>query len=348
MLLRARVTIVDVARAANVSTQTVSRAINNKDEIRPETRQHVLAVAEQLGYQPNSLARGLATDRTATLGIVVPDIANPFFVEVIRGAEDLALEQDYNIFLCNTVENHAREAAVLRLLEQKRVDGVVLCSSALTDEELAPLVARQRAVALVNRPLLPGAVGAASSDAEQGMRLAVEHLLRCGRRRIGFLGSLENTYGRRARRLGYVSTLEAYGIPLDPALIGSCLPYLEEGQATAYCLLQQHPDLDALVCHNDLVAVGALQACHKLGIRVPDDVALVGFDDIPLAALVSPSLTSLRVPSGQLGRSAVQMIFDALAGAQTPTEVVFTPELMVRQSAPACAARDDSVSSTPF
>jgi LacI family transcriptional regulator len=330
--LRVRITIADVARAANVSTQTVSRAINNKTEIRPETREHVLAVAEQLGYQPNSLARGLATDRTATLGIVVPDIANPFFVEVIRGAEDLALEHDYNIFLCNTVENQAREAAVLNLLEQKRVDGVVLCSSCLTDEELAPLVMRQRAVALVNRQWLPGTVGAASSDAEQGMRLAVEHLLACGRRRIGFLGHLENTYGRRARRIGYVTTLEAYGLPVDPALIGSCMPYLAEGQATARYLLQANPDLDGLVCHNDLVALGALQACRELGIRVPDDVAISGFDDIPLAALVSPALTTLRVPSGQLGRRAVQMIFDHLDGRQTPAEVIFTPELVVRQS----------------
>ncbi|MCL4861501.1 MAG: LacI family transcriptional regulator [Caldilineaceae bacterium] len=332
--MRARVTISDVARAANVSTQTVSRAINNKREIRPETRRHVLTVVERLGYEPNSLARGLATDRTAALGIIVPDIANPFFVEIIRGAEDLALEHDYNIFLCNTVENPAREAAMLKLLEQKRVDGIVLCSSCLTDDELQPLLARQRAVTLVNRPLLSAAEGAVWSDAEAGMRMSVEHLLHSGRRRIAFLGHLENTYGRRARRSGYESTLREHGIAVDSSLIGSCMPYMKDGLATAHNLLQEHREIDALICHNDLVAVGALQACHNLGVGVPDDIAIIGCDDIALAALVCPALTTLRVPSHELGRCAVSMIFDALVGVEHQAERVYTPELIVRQSAP--------------
>jgi LacI family transcriptional regulator len=331
--LRARVTISDVARAANVSTQTVSRAINNKHEIRPETRQHVLAVAEELGYQPNGLARGLATDRTAALGIVVPDIANPFFVEIIRGAEDLALENGYNIFLCNTIENPQREAAVLRLLEQKRVDGIVLCSSCLPDDELQTLIVRHRAVALVNRPLLPGAVGAVWADSEAGIRLAMQMLFSHGRRRIGLLSSPGNTHGRRARQAAYLAALEAHGIQADPALIAHCMPYQVEGVAMARRLLQ-HRTIDGLVCHNDLLAVGALQACAELAINVPSDVAVIGFDDIPLAALITPALTTLRVPSAELGRCAVQMLFEHLTSGVEQAEVIFTPELVVRQSAP--------------
>lgn len=335
--MRARITIADVARAANVSTQTVSRAINNKSEIRPETRRRVLAIAERLGYQPNSLARGLATDRTATIGIVTPDIANPFFVEIIRGAEDLALEHDYNIFLCNTIENPRREAALLQLLEQKRVDGVVLCSSSLPDEELETLLVRQRAVALVNRPPLAGAVGAVRSDDELGVRLAFEHLITCGRRRIGFLGQLDNTYGRRTRYACYIKNLEEHGFVFTPTYVGSCMPYLGEGLAAAQQLLRQHPEIEGLICHNDLIALGALQACRELNIRVPDDLAIIGFDDIPFAALVTPALTTLRVCSTQLGRCAVAMLFAALAGEACENEVILSPELVVRQSTVNCA-----------
>lgn len=332
--MRARVTIADVARAANVSTQTVSRAINNKHEIRPATRLHVLAVADRLGYQPNGLARGLATDRTATLGIIVPDIANPFFVEIIRGAEDLALEHDYNIFLCNTVENPVREAAALRLLEQKRVDGIVLCSSCLAEGDLLPLLARQRAVVLVNRPPVAGAAGAVWADSCLGMRLAVEHLLSRGRRRIGFLAGSEHTYDRRARRISYEGTLADHGIAVEPALVESCLPYLADGAAATRRLLGRERGIDALICHNDLLAVGALQACAALGRQTPDDVAVIGFDDIPLASLVTPSLTTLRIPARQLGRRAAEMLFDDLGGYLTQRETVFTPELVVRASAP--------------
>jgi LacI family transcriptional regulator len=332
--MRSSVTIADVAREASVSTQTVSRAINNKGEISPETRQRVLEVIERLGYRPNSIARGLATNRTLTLGVVVPDIANPFFPEVARGAEDLALDHGYNLFLCNTIEDPDREAAVLGLLEDKRVDGVMLCASRLPDERLLPLLRRHKAVVLVNRPAPAEVAGIVRLDEAVGSRLAVRHLLAAGRRTLGLLAGPPAAYSSQARARGFDAALAEAGQPSDPRRARPCPPYMDGGYHAARDLLAAHPEIEGLVCYNDLVAIGALQACRELGRRVPDDIALVGWDDIVLAGLVSPSLTTLRIPKSALGACAVQMLLDRIHGREAQAEVVFTPELVVRASAP--------------
>ncbi len=344
-----RVTIADVARVAAVSTQTVSRAINNKGEIRPETRQHVLAIAERMGYQPNTLARALASDRTWTLGLVVPDVTNPYFAEIIRGAEDAALPYEYSIFLCNTNEDPQRERKLLSLLESKRVDGVIICSPALSDDTLIHSLARQRFAIIVNHPPVGNVVGAIWVDNLAGTRQAVEHLLADGRQQIGLIYGTPETFSRRQRCQAYKETLVTHGIAVDPALLEACAPQLEDGHRAARCLLERMPTLDALVCHNDLVAVGALQACAELGRRVPIDVAVIGFDNIPLSQLIWPKLTTLHYPIAQLGGQAVEMLLQhvdreteplAFGSAQTgsvydgPQQICVTPQLIIRESAP--------------
>lgn len=337
--MRARITIADVAREAQVSTQTVSRAINNKSEIRPETRQHVLAVANRLGYLPNNLARALATDRTGTLGIVVPDVANPYFAELIRGAEDAALPHDYTIFLCNTNEDAKRESTLLRLLESKRVDGIILCSPALPSQELIPLLARQPATVLVGHPAITNSVGAIWVDNISGVRQAVTHLLQGGRRQIGLLYGLPATFSRRQRRQAYMAALKAAGITLDRALMQGCIPQMEEGYQAALALLQRRPTIDALICHNDLVAVGALQACAALNRAVPAQVAVIGFDNITLAHLVWPTLSTLHYPLAQLGAQAVELLLQAINGhgQAVPQEICAKPTLILRESTPGVA-----------
>jgi LacI family transcriptional regulator len=332
--MRSIVTIVDVAREANVSTQTVSRALNNKGEISLETRQRVLEVVERLGYRPNSIARGLATNRTLALGLVVPDITNPFFSELARGVEDVALEHSYNVFLCNTIEDPKREVTMLGLLEDKRVDGVILCSSRLPDEQLLPLLRRHKAVVLVNRPAPPEVAGIVDVDDADGSRQAVQHLLAAGRQILGLLSGPPAAHSSWARSEGFAAGLMAAGRPVYPALIRHCTPYLEGGYQTARALLAEHPEVDGLVCFNDLVAIGALQACAELGRRVPADVAIVGCDDILLAGLVTPALTTLRVSKPAIGAHAVHMLLDRLQGRDGQAEVVVTPELIVRASAP--------------
>jgi|HigsolmetaAR201D_1030396.scaffolds.fasta_scaffold03967_7 LacI family transcriptional regulator len=330
----AKITIADVAREAGVSPQTVSRVINNKGEIRPETRRTVLEVIERLGYRPSSIARSLATKRTFTIGLVIPDIANPFWPEIARGVENAAWERGYHVFLCNTTEAGEREQAVLQLLEDKRVDGVIVAGSRLPDEQLLPLLQRHATAVLVNRTSAPDNVGLVRVDASHGAQQAINHLLSRGRKRIGLLAGPPASHTSRGHLHGYRTTLEAAGLPVDPAAIQPCQPFLTEGYQAAITLLQNNPYLDALYCYNDLVALGAMQACNLLGRRVPDDIAIVGFDDILLASMVTPALTSLHVAKYEVGTAAASLLFEYIDGNHAQHEIVIKPNLVIRSSAP--------------
>jgi LacI family transcriptional regulator len=347
---RKRATIEDVARAAGVSRQTVSRAINDLGEISPRTRARVLRIAEEMGYRPSSIARGLATRRTRTLGLVIPDVANPFFSDVARGAEHEGYAGGYNVFLCNTDEDPERELAVLRSLEEKRVDGVVLCSSRLDDDELRQVVARQSAVVLVNRRLEPAraenGVGTVMLDDVAGGRMATQHLVDGGHRAVGFLAGPPASRSGRSRAEGYRAACTAADLSYSPTWTVPCPAGVDGGHQAARDLLTARPELTALFCYNDLVAVGALRACAGLGRQVPDDLALVGFDDIMLAALVTPPLTTCHVPRYELGVQAMRLLLNQIGGCpdranqgpeaeQNPcAEIVLRPELVVRASAP--------------
>ncbi|HOU14849.1 MAG TPA: LacI family DNA-binding transcriptional regulator [Anaerolineae bacterium] len=332
---RKRVTIQDVAEAAGVSRQTVSRAINELGEISPETRAHVLRIAEEMGYRPSSIARGLATQHTGTLGLIVPDVANPFFSEVARGAEHQAYAKGYNVFLCNTDEDPQREVAVLRSLEDKRVDGVVLCSSRLDEATLRAALTNHSSVVLINRQLRGNDFGAVMIDDKLGGQTITQHLLRAGHQAIGFLTGPPASRSGRKRVEGFLATLMAVGVPYQQDWLLPCAPTVEGGQEAALALLTHHPELTALFCYNDLVAVGALQAAAELRRAVPDDLAIAGFDDIPLAALVTPPLTTCRVCRYDMGAQAMGMLLERIAGCTDECQrIVVTPELIIRASAP--------------
>ncbi len=330
-----RVTMADVARQAGVSLMTVSRAINNKDGINADTRRRIQDIAEQLGYRPSLIARSLVTDRTGTIGLVVIDNANPFFSEVARGVEHAAYDAGYSVFLCNTEEDTQRERDVLRSLEEKRVDGIVLCSSRLDSDELRAALEGHSAAVLINRRLDDEQYATVLVDDRQGAHLATNHLLVRGHRAIGLLAGPARSFSSQQRTLGYRAALEAAGItPLD-AWNPDCLPTVESGRRAAYDLLCARPDLTALFCYNDLTAVGAMQACAQLGRRVPHDIAIVGFDDIPLAALVTPALTTCHVPMYDVGQAAMRRLVERISGCVSGREhPMFQPELVIRASAP--------------
>ena len=330
-----RVTISDVAREAGVSLMTVSRVVNDKGEVSPATRRRVLDVVEQLGYRPSSIARGLATQRTGTLGLVVPDIANPFFSDVARGAEDKACASGYNVVVCNTDESPQREAAALESLEEKRVDGLLLCSSRLADEDLREALDLHPSAVLVNCHLEGYEVGAILLDDIGGAQTATDHLLQSGHQAVGFLAGPLASYSSAQRSKGYRAALEVARMCYNPAWVRSCSFQVEGGRGAARKLLTEHPEITAFFCYNDLVAVGALQACVELGRRVPDDLAIVGFDDIPMAALVTPALTTCRVPRYALGEQAMQLLLDRIDGCtEECEEIVLQTELVIRASAP--------------
>ncbi len=326
-----RVTIADVAQTAGVSMMTVSRVVNDSGPVSEATRQRVLVAIDDMGYRPSGLARSLATKRTGTIGLVVPDIANPFFAGVAKGVEQVAYAERYNVFLGNTSEDWDREMAILQSLEEKRVDGLILCSSRLQDERLQEALRWHPITVLVNRQFQ--GYGSVLMDDQAGARMLVVHLLMRGCQRIGVLaGPLRSTSGQK-RLHGYRLAMQNAGRPWRDGWIKYCAPSVEGGLDAATTVLTSHPELDALLCYNDLVAVGALQAAANLGRRVPDDLAITGFDDIPLSALVTPSLTTCRVPVQDIGSHAMHLLLDHVAGcANGCEEIVLQPELVIRSS----------------
>jgi len=330
-----RVTMADVAREAGVSKMTVSRVVNNKGEISPATRQHVLEVIARLDYRPSAIARGLATSRTGSIGLVVPDIANPFFSEIARGVEDKAYAAGYNVFLCSTYEDPRREKDVLNSLEEKLVDGLILCSSRLVQDDLCVVVDDFAAVVLVNRLVEGKDASLVRVDSERGGRMATEFLLEAGHGAVGFLTGPAMSFDGRLRLRGYHQALAAAGLTPQAAWQRGCASNVQGGLEAARELLSDHPELTALICYNDLVAVGALQACTQMGRRVPEDLAIVGFDDIPMAALVTPSLTTCRSAQYEIGFQATRLLLDRISGCREGCEeIVLPPELVVRASAP--------------
>jgi LacI family transcriptional regulator len=336
----------DVARQAGVSLMTVSRVINNKEDVSEDTRQRVLEIINGLGYRPSAIARSLATQQTRTIGLVIPDVTNPFFADITRGVERLAYAQGYHVFLCNAEEDPLRELSVIQSLEEKRVDGLILCSSRLDEQRLTELLARLPATVLINRRLNVTEnepIESVILDDQHSGWLATHHLTQTGHQRIGFLAGPPNSFSGNQRRSGYLAGLEQAGISPHPGWILNCQPSVQGGAEAARQLLNEQPGLTALFCYNDLVAIGALQACHgeltssrnECLRRVPEDLAIVGHDDIPIAAWVSPSLTTCRAPREELGAKAVEALTERLRGCPGGCiDNVLQARLIIRQSAP--------------
>jgi len=328
------VTIRDVAQRAGVSRQTVSRAINNKGEISPETRARVLEIARELGYRPSSIARGLKTHRTLTIGLVVPDIANPFFAEVARGASEVAFGADYSVLLCNTDERPEREWTALRTLEAHRVDGLLLVSSRLSSSELDEVIETWRPLVIVNRRHGPRpGLGCVLVDDARAAVVAVRHLVERGHQRIGLLAGSPKSRSGRERRRGYGEAMRDAGLDPRESWVIPCAPTVEGGRRAARRLLAEQPDLTALLAYNDLVAVGAKQTCEALGRPIPDGCALVGWDDIIFASYVSPPLTTMRMPKYEIGERAMSSLFELMGHPDlAPEAVTLDAELVVRGS----------------
>jgi LacI family transcriptional regulator len=328
-------TVADIARKANVSIMTVSRVINHKGDVSPATRRRVQEIINRQHYRPSGIARGLATRHSGTIGLVIPDVSNPFFADVALGAEHVARAEGYNIFLCNTEEDPSRELTVMYSLEEMRVDGVVLFSR-LDSQKLVSAVKHHTAVVLINRRMPDRkkgrAIGTVRLDDAMGGRLVTGHLIESGHRSIGFLAGPPTSHSGRDRAKGYRQSMSEAGLP---ALEHPCAPTVEGGQVAARELLKTHPKLTALFCFNDLVAVGALQACAETGVSVPRDLAVVGCDDIPLAALVTPPLTTCRAPRYELGAEAVRLLLNRIRGSVKESwDVILQPQLVIRKSAP--------------
>jgi Transcriptional regulators len=336
MMNRKRITIADVAAAAGVSMMTVSRAVNSRDGINVETRERIMKIAAELGYRPNHIARGLVTRQTATLGLIMPDVANPFFAQIARSAEDIAYQNGYALFLINTGEDIAREKNALDSLLEKEIDGAILCSSRLSQEEMMGYLEVLPATVLVNRELDVHEVNVASInvDDKQGIQLAIDYLVRQGHSHIAFAAGPLSSVSSQRRLEGYRAGLQEHGLEFKEKMVANCSPTTQGGEEAVAALLGCCPQVDAVLSFNDLVAVGATRACLQAGRKVPQEIAVVGADDIPLAALTNPSLTTLHVDLNRLGEQAMLALIRLISAPTEPArKVILEPELVLRQSA---------------
>lgn len=323
----------DVAERAGVSVGTVSNVLNDSARVSPEAAARVRAAIDELGYVRNDAARQLRAGRSTTVGLVVLDVRNPFFTDVARGAEDEAARAGLSVILGNSDEDAAREAAYLDLFEAQRVHGVLISPFGDIEPRLVALRTRGTPVVLVDRESRDAGLSSVSVDDVSGGRLAVEHLLETGRRRILFAGGPLGIRQVSDRLAG--AGLAVEGVP-DASLEVAELAGLTvlEGRRLGEELLRGEALPDAVFAANDLVAVGLLQALVMSGrARVPQDVALVGFDDIDFASAAVVPLSSVRQPRHELGATALRILREESADASLPPRrIVFQPELVVRAS----------------
>jgi len=339
MPLEPRVSIKDIARAAGVSFSTVSRSLHNSPLISEEVRTRIQELARTMGYTPNALAQSLQARLTHSIGLIITTIADPFFMEVVSGVEQTARQAGFSVFLAMSNNDPEQEIQILETFNRRRVDGVILAASRIGADYASRLERIQIPVIMINNQ----AEGeyknlySVSVDDYAGGCMAMEHLIALGHQKIGYIG-VSNRPGSNGRRMkSYFLALQKHGIIAQPEWI--CLDesiYNEDmagdirvGQTLTPKLVQT--GVTAIFCYCDTVAAGALLACRKLGISVPEELSLIGFDDNILCEIVSPALTTIHQPKVEMGQMAMQMLINGLRGEDMQDHLL-QPTLVVRES----------------
>lgn len=326
-------TLKDVARHAGVSVPTAARALGGYGHVSPATRDRVLRAARALDYQANAIARSMIKGRTHTLGVIVSDNANPFFAAVVRGIEDVVLARGYTIMLCNTDEDPAKEAAYIAMIRQKRADGVIISPSRGASKLLRALSASGVPVVQVDRRVRGLAADAVLCDNRAGVAAAVAHLVRLGHRRIGMIGGPRQVYTGRERLAAFRAALRRAGLPAVERWILEGTFKEDSGYELAGYFLRDRRRPTALFVANNLMTIGALLRLKEAGVRIPQEMAVVGFDDMDWAPILTPPLTAVAQPSYDLGRTAGTLLLERLeTGGGRPRTVVLPPRLVVRES----------------
>jgi DNA-binding LacI/PurR family transcriptional regulator len=343
------VTLKQLAVRAKVHPSTISRVANNDPSLRiaPATRTRIEALLRETEYRPNSVARGLKLRQTLVLAVVIPDITNPFFAALFRGVEDGATPRGYQVLLCNTDGNAERERAHLQSLTARQVDGVILASTFLKDPAVRWLRHHRTPYVLVNRYSDEGLDPFVGSDDFMGARLATQHLAGLGHVRIAHLAGAMTVSTGVLRRRGFHAALAEASLQQDPELVQES-GFTEEGgaKATERLLSLDRPPT-AIFAVTDLVAVGAYGIARRLGLRIPEDLAIAGYNDIPLASRLIPGLTTVHVPIHEFGTVAARLLLEQVeTGELSSRRVIFSPQLAVRGSTVSGADDQASARST--
>lgn len=329
-------TLIDVAHAADVHPSTASRALNEKtrDKVSAVTVARVLDAARRLGYQPNSMARGLKMSRTFTVGMLIPDLTNPLFPPIVRGLEDRLRQAGLTLVLANTDNDAGKERSLLDAMTSRRIDGLILATARRDYPLLAEIVAAGMPVVLINRTTDDGLVPSVVGDDHSGIGQAVRHLVALGHRKIAHVGGTQGVSTGLGRYHSFVSWMQSEGLEVDPRLVVFATWFQEaQGAAAFEELFRKGADFTAVVCGNDLIALGGYDVLRERGLKVPEDISIVGYNDIPFNDKFSPPLTSVRLPHYHIGFKAADILIEAIEqpGAH-PSDIRVRPELVVRAS----------------
>lgn len=324
--------IKDVAEAAGVSTATVSRVLADKPHVRPEIRDRVLTVVEDLNYRPNRVARSLRVQKSNIIGLIVSDIQNPFFTAVSRAVEDMAYEHRLSVFLCNTDENPEKEAMYLDLMGDENVAGVILSPTRQTADSFAETVKLNIPMVVIDRRVQDVEIDSVILDSSEAAYRLVSHLLADGHRRIGAMFGSGSTTGRE-RREGYVRALKEYNLKPLSELVSFVNAREEAGYMTTKRLLSLPEPPEAIFTSNALLSAGAFRALRESGLAIPDEIAFASFDETTWTTLVQPQVTVIEQPTYEIGQTATELLLKRIEEPTRPTrQVILKGKLIVRQS----------------
>lgn len=330
-----RVTLKTIASRAGVSTVTVSRALNSRYDVSEETRRKILAIAKELGYTPNHLAKSLKSGRTKTVGVIVSDISNPFFGTAIRGMVEALRKKKCHILLCDSSEDPSLEEESFQVLLERRVDGIIVTTSSEENlRKFLPIFAQENIPCVLLARRIKGiSISFVTVDDVFGSFAAVEHLIRKGHKRILYMAGPFDLTTSKDRLQGYTEALKKYGIERDDNLIHFTKAKMEDGYAVVKEALRKGFEFTAIATFNDYLAFGALRALLEEDLKVPDDVSIVGYDDVEFAAISWVPLTTVRIPKYELGVEAAKILLSHIRKeVEEIQEVVLKPELIVRNS----------------
>ena len=337
-------TIRDVARLAGVSLATVSRVLNDADyPVSAQLRQRVRDAMDRLGYVPNAMARSLRRDISRDIGLVIPNISNQFYLQTLLGINDVLGKKDYHLILCNTMRDPAQERKYLRQLFERKVRGIILSSVDENADIVEEYVKKGMKFVLLDQKITGMESTSINFDSRAGARMATEYLLSLGHSRIAFATLPMTRWTRSEMHMGYRNALVVAGVPYDPGIVYEQMPEavapyadleLEAGKIIAESFLKDGCPATAILCINDALAIGLIKTLRKHGVRVPEDVSVFGFDDIPIAGTFEPSLTTVHYPAIETGRLAAMMLMDNLesGAADSPVSMQLTPTLVIRDT----------------
>lgn len=325
----------DVGRKAGVSVATVSRVFSQKGYVSRQTREAVLSAAEELGYFPNAIARGLKTQRSGFIAFIMPEVLDPyFFATLARGVEEVAAEHGFNLLIGNTNENPSREQSLVELMVANAVEGVIITPAGGSARSFKSLASRKIPTVFVDRTVPGFSADSVCSDDRKGAALLVEHLAQLGHKRIALINGHMNTSVARDRAAGFREAMERLGLDYQDQLVSSGLWTIESAESRMTSLLGSRENFTAVVGANLYMSIGVLRSLRQLGRSVPGDLSLVSFNDLELAAEIDPFLTVLSHPIQTMGRVAMNLLTERINGRYqgTPRALLLSPQLIVRQS----------------